>query len=560
MKKRRKALSLIMALMMIMALVVALPLTASAAGTGSITVSPPSSGSLALAADDFEVYKVFDLSYMEGPPESYAYTPVADYSGFTPTDPDAKIVWIWMNADSRTDAPTGLGGTLDAAMVTLSKELWKFIESNGIDPVTTASKTLSGDNVKISGLDSGYYLVSGGGNATGNNPATVGSVCILISVTDGNDSEMALKADAPTIKKWVYDPDETGTPFDPNIIRNADYVKTTGWVKWTDQAIGDNVWFKLDSAVPDMMGYDTYTYTVHDKMQPGLLFNSSSVKVYIDGAEKTSGYTVSLNPTDGCTFDIAFDPSDFVTLTKGAKIEIIYSAKLDFDNALIYTNHNDNTVYLEYSNNPKTGHEDETGNTPEDTVWVYTYSFDVFKYTGDLANSPTALPGAEFVLITNKPDYPPGVDVEDPGTWLPGVPITFTYNAVTGVYRYDPDSANYTLTSGDDGMIKVEGLDEGTYFLMETKAPEGYNRLPNDATLGVGIYNFVGDRMALDTDQTDKMTLNGDAPNVIGIENNAGTVFPSTGGIGRTIFIVIGLTVMAGAAVTLIVRRKVTDK
>ena len=550
MRTSKKLLSTIMALMIAVTMVMAFPAAASAA-TGSITVSPPNS-SLTLAAGDFSVYKVFDLSYVAGPPESYAYTPVADYSGFTADDPDAAIVWAWMNENPRVDlTPSGLSGTLDAAMVTLSQELWKFIEdSHGAIAPVSADNELSGGKVTISGLDPGYYLVHGGGNAAGNVPPAVGSVCILISVTDGNDSAMALKADAPTIDKWVFDPDRDPTTAE----KEAGKATGDNWVKWTDNAVKDDVWFKLTSQVPDMKGYKSYTFTVHDKMDPGLAFNDD-VTVYVNGALYSGDNykVVTSGLTDGCTFEIVFDPDEFIKLTAGDSIVVSFSATLDFDNAVIYKAHNDNTVYLEYSNNPKIGGEGETGDTPDDNVWVYTYYFDVFKYTGDLEDSPQALQGAEFALFKTQPTS--AFDAEDQSTWAAFKPVGFTDNG--SAYRYDPDSTAYKFTSDANGKIRLEGLDEGTYYLVETTAPEGFNRLTGAQT--VTISNDTGDRMVLNTSETEHMMLNSAAVDTVNVENNTGTEFPGTGGIGRTVFVLGGSVLMLGALAAMFIRRRISD-
>lgn len=227
-----------------------------------------------------------------------------------------------------------------------------------------------------------------------------------------------------------------------------------------------------------------------------------------------------------------------------------YTAKLNA-NAKIGLPGNVNEAYLTYSNKPDQsgqGENQPTGNTPEDKVIVFTYGLDVTKV--DSKNAETKLKDAEFKLKNSD------------GKWA-----TITDGKVTG--WADAESQGAILKSGEDGKFKVEGLDNGGYTLVETKAPAGYN-LPADGfsvTLEATTKNnqtWNGTASTALTDLAVKVDQTSGTGNVdtglgaITIKNTQGSSLPSTGGMGTVLLYVAGIAVfvLAGATLVMALRRR----
>ena len=347
----------------------------------------------------------------------------------------------------------------------------------------------------ISNLKLGYYLVD----------STVGALCELNTTKPG--VEITDKNERPTIEKKVQeDSDEQ-------------------WGDVNDADIGQTVNFKSTvSAKPGAR-----KYVVHDKMDSQLEFVSVT-SITAGSATLTEGagsdYTVvTTGLNDGCTFHIVFTDTYLDSITADTNIVINYTAKLTSD-AVAGTGY-DNETWLDYGDNQHTEH---------DTTTTYTWKLPIYKYHMD-GDTKKALPGAEFILYKGSEEN--------------RVYAQVTEGKLTGWTTTKTDAT--TLVSGADGMIAVEGLDADTYYLEETKAPGGYNKLAGPVK--VEISHAVTDAGAHMTH-----TLKQDATNVeeVGIENKSGTELPSTGGIGTTIFYVLGSILVIGAVVLLITKKRMS--
>ena len=364
-------------------------------------------------------------------------------------------------------------------------------------PAGSAKPTADG-SATISDLKLGYYLVD----------STVGALCELN--TTKPSVEITDKNERPTIEKKVQeDSDEK-------------------WGDVNDADIGQTVKFKSTvSAKPGAR-----KYVVHDKMDAALKFDSvtsitAGSKTLTEGAGKD--YTVvTTGLTDGCTFHIVFTETYLDSITTDTDIVINYTAKLTKD-AVADTGYVNDT-WLDYGDNQHTEH---------DTTTTYTWKMPIYKYHKD-GDTKKALAGAEFILYKGSDesnrDY-----------------AQVANGKLTGWTKEKAEAT--TLVSDADGKIAVEGLDADTYYLEETKAPGGYNKLAGPVK--VVISHTVTDEGAHMTH-----TLKQDATDVaverVEIENKSGTELPSTGGIGTTIFYVLGSILVIGAVVLLITKKRMS--
>lgn len=346
----------------------------------------------------------------------------------------------------------------------------------------------------ISDLELGYYLVD----------STVGALCELN--TTKPDVEITDKNTAPNIKKEVQeDSDEK-------------------WGDVNDADIGQDVNFKSTvSAKPGAR-----KYVVHDKMDAALKFDGvTSITAGDTTLTEGTDYTVvTTGLTDDCTFHIAFTETYLNSITADTDIVINYTAKLTSD-AVAGTGYV-NETWLDYGDNQ---------HTERDTTTTYTWKLPIYKYH-KAGETKKPLAGAEFILYKGSEesnrDY-----------------AQVTNGKLTGWTKVKTDAAR--LVSGDDGMIAVEGLDADTYYLEETKAPGGYNRLAGPVKVEISH-----DVSAEGTQMTHTLKQDTTVVDKVEIENQSGTELPSTGGIGTTIFYVLGSILVIGAAVLLITKKRMS--
>ena len=501
--KIRRFLSLIPVLAMLLA--IALPIAAFAADNASITIKAPAG--FTIDEEDFVAYRLCGVT-VDSTGENFGYTPTTALTTFIAANsPDfgedfaGFMEYLFENETDLTDlvqalmaAGFGTGGTPE-----------------NDDP-----------DVVIRGLDFGYYLVAGKGSTIvgeGQSPVKVAAYSALVTVhaksVDLNE-DIILKADAPEIHKYVS------------------ATSTVGDGKSASVNIGDEVFFKLVSAVPNMEGYTAYTFKVYDTLSVGLSlapgFDETDVAITI-GSTEFSDFTVA---ADGQELTITFG-SSFISYKEsaGSAIVIEYSAVLN-EVAAVGMPGNPNTVYLQYSNDP---YGTTTGETPEDEVDVFTFGLDIKKVDGKTTTK--ALDGAEFELRTAAGN--------------PATAVAFTKDG--GIYRVDPDSAAVTLISGADGMISIKGLDAGVYYLVETKAPDTYNALTEAIQLKI---ESNGDVKLWNPKAKHGTGAYGRAHGILQVENFSGDMLPGTGGIGSTIFYVVGLIALISmAAGTVALIRKV---
>lgn len=350
--------------------------------------------------------------------------------------------------------------------------------------------------VTFTGVTNGYYLVD----------TSLGALCSLDNVT-GNAAKISEKNKVPSVEKKV---------------KSGDVYESRNSAK-----IGDTVEYKTTI----MINGSVEKVVLHDKMDAGLTFDEKSVKVKVDGADVAeASYTLQKPGTessDRCTFEIEFKDSYIAGLAAGTQIEVTYSATLNESAVIGTTGGNKNDTWLKYGN---------SGSVTSETT-TYSYSFDLVKTDSD----GTLLAGAKFKLYADQ-DCTSEIKLVADGT--NGYRVATT--GETGV-QYIETNANSALT--------IKGLKgTTTYYLKEIEAPKGYNELENAFKFTIGSAN-ISSNLSETSNKWDEVKSTG-----IHIINNAGTTLPSTGGMGTTVFYVVGGGLMAVAVVLLVTKKRMENK
>ena len=405
--------------------------------------------------------------------------------------------------------------------------------------LTTAAgsaNTVTDGKYVISGLAAGYYLVKDqDGSLTGDNDSYTEYIIQVV----GNVTATP-KSDVPEVQKKVKD------------INDSTDTTKTDWQDSADYDIGDSIPFQLKATLADnVSSYTTYKVVFHDTLSKGLTYNNDA-KVYIDGTE-TNGFTVTatVNADGITTLTVSCDDVKALNAVNSSAITVEYTAKLN-ENAVLGSAGNPNEVYLEYSNNPNKSENgnNETGETPKDVVIVFTYKTIINKV--DSENKP--LTGAAFKLEKLIKGEDGAAD-----TW-------------TTVKEFTVDETTTSFT--------FSGLDDGQYKLTETKTPVGYNTIDPIYFVIEATHDATADTPALTvlkayltdengnkkTEVKDGETVNIDLGTVdltagsitTTVVNQSGSKLPSTGGIGTTIFYVLGAILVVGAVVLLVTKKRMS--
>ena len=488
MKHARKLTSLLLALVMVFALAV----TVAAEGTtepakGSITVENPREG------QEYKAYKIFDVVYDN-----------AGHYSYTIEGGDSRSPW-YDTVNGYASELNGLTltqvGNKTTYVVTFGKVYFsapKFADAlkkalaNGSVADTGSKLATEGSSVSVTGLPLGYYFVT----------SSTGALCSL-----------------DTTNPSVIIHDKNNIPFE-----KTKTVEKNGF------NVGDTVPFIITGEVPEHTIFTTYTYEITDKMSDGLTFNEDSVTVKVGGtqqAESNTTYTFNKgNAGDGYTFKVTIYVKNYKV---GQPIEVIYTATVN-EKAVAKISHNE--AKLTYSDNPT----DETHKTttPPQKVDVYTSKIAILKVAD--GSEATKLKGAKFVLYKEE---------------TTGGTTTIRYykkwdkttNEVTWVDKITDATEVETDANGE---AFFDGLANGIYHLVETKAPAGYNQLDQPYTVKVNEKNTP-------------VTNENDLTVTARVTNKTGAVLPSTGGMGTTIFYVLGAVLVVGAGVLLVTKKRMSQ-
>lgn len=423
----------------------------------------------------------------------------------------------------------------------------------------------------------GYYLIKNTDIPAASADKGTSYTKFILRVSE-TSTTVTPKTDAPTLEKKIWHNDTVAEPTIENAAPTGE-----GWGDVGDNQIGDTVYYYTKTSVPDMSNYDTYKYIIRDQMSKGLTIGDVTNIVYVPKAAGASSIDIKANAdiimgddadtTDFTeTFYVSFaDLKDVLkTNADGGYIYTYYTATLNKDalvsNSANATQHNDNTAYLTYSNNPNhSGSGDnETGDTPKDTVYDWTLTFNGSKV--DEKKDP--LTGAGFTLYAGSGESVSADPIQLVAVTNLDNVKNVTSDTNTNYYRIatadeiaDSSVKKVTEMLQSEGKTKfmILGLDDAkSYTLKETTTPATYNT-GDDIVINKlnTTYNDDGNEMtALTADITNEGVASTGVENSVQIQNKKGSTLPSTGGIGTTMFYVGGGVLVAGAGVLLITKKR----
>lgn len=479
-------------------------------GEGKITINN------AIPGQTYKIYKILELESYDSTTGNYAYKVTPEWKNFVDGDGNAYLKRV-----DGTDYVNWVGDATNkgAHVKEFAKNAIAYVKKANSPVITykekkapdaSAGKTTS--TVTFDSLPLGYYLVD----------SSAGSLCGLD--TTAKEVTIEEKNGVPSVDKKVSST-ETG---------NYDTSNTA--------SIGDTVHFKTTiTAQPGAQNY-----VLHDKMIEGLTFDQNSVNVSLHKNatnndenltnEDYSVVTTGLESKDPkCTFHINFTKELCDRLAANDTITVTYSAVLNEKAKIGNVDKNTNETWLKYGDSKNTQHE---------TTTTKTFEMNVFKFYEDKNNSNTekGLAGATFKLTKDSQD---AVNI--------GFVKISNETATDDVYRVAKRGETgtvATITSPKSGKFTIQGLGAGTYYLTETKQPDGYNKLSGPVTV---VIDKDGQVKVKNGDAYDEVTQ-------VKVENKSGTVLPSTGGTGTTMIYLVGAVLVLGSGVVLATKRRVKGK
>ena len=481
--------------------------TATTGETGKITINN------AVDGQTYTIYKLLDLESYESKKNeqgeeigNYSYKPNKDWNSFISTAVDSAGT-KYFDVDENGYARWNVDETETAEF---AKKALAYAKDEAHPIVGVSNKKEKGNDLTFTNLSLGYYLVD----------SSVGALCSLD--TTNPNATIQEKNGQPTVEKKVSS------------------TAGGGYGESNDVNIGDTVYFQ--TIITAQAG--AQDYVLHDTMDEGFTF-TNNIQVKLNDSEVENQYysiylkgTENNKTTDGCTFEIRFTKDFCDKLKENDKIYVTYTAMLNSKAFIGIKNDNEgsgntNTTKITYGVNNKESVESKTQ--------TYTYQIPVFKYTG---NDQKPLPGAKFSLYTTETE---------------GNAIKLVQETTTQNYRFamQNESGITEITTTDTGRFSIQGLKPGNYWLEETAAPKGYNKLKKRIKIAVGAHGAIKIDGNYNADGT---VSGGNLKAEVGVENKTGKVLPSTGGVGTTMIYLIGGALVLGSGVVLATKRRVKNK
>lgn len=495
-------------------------------GNETITVSNSTSSGISIAGNTFNVYHLF---YEDSETSFAVHEDFVGYFSGTKTNGYASTV----NFDALKASSDNLYNYAAASFVNsyndtntmyiLADEIRDYIITNETDPTQSSAVPTSEDGYEyttFSGLDYGYYFVMSPESTIGGLGVAADGAFVILE--EGSSPELAVKTHSPTVTKDIWHND------------------LSDWDVVGDYQIGDTAEFLVTSVLPaDVSSYQTfdYYYVLTDTMSQGLT-PTEDVTIYIDAEleNQLNAQYVEYITYDGNTFTVKINVAALDEDLDLTHLYFYYTATVNED-AVVSTDRETNQVTLTFSNNPYD--ESDTG-TSDATVYSYTFDMDVLK-TDETGETPLA--GAEFALSD-----------EDGQIYLAFAETIDDVDYYYTLAEQSGEDAGTIITSAT-GKFNISGLDDATtYTLTEVAAPEGYNAInPITFTITAG-YDALG---TIDSLTIDNSSFSADTSGLSAtIVNRQTILLPETGGIGTTIFQVIGALLIGTALVLLVLKTK----
>ena len=469
--------------------------TAAATGNGKITITN------AIPSQTYKIYRILELESYNTTTGNYAYKATATWKPFIESN-EIKDVYVTINDGYVTWKDNADVATFAKKALAYANTQNHIINSDKSQIAPAAAAGVTTSTVAFSDLPLGYYLVD----------SSAGALCSLD--TTATEVRIQEKNGVPSVEKKVQEDSKVG--------------KADEWGESNTADIGQTVNFQTTiTAQPGAQNY-----VLHDKMVAGLTFTDGSVAVKLKSSQteknltKDTEYTLTTSGlTDGCTFEIAFTPAFCNTLKANDQIIVTYSATLN-EKAVIAGEGNKNETWLKYGDSSTTTHS---------TTTTKTFELPVFKYTG----TDTPLKDAEFELKRNNETIAIALIKK---TLVEGE--TYTGD----IYRVAKPGETGTVTkviTPNTGKFKIEGLDAGTYYLTETKQPDGYNKLSAPITVVIA--------------ENGTITVGSKTVDEVKVQNNTGTILPTTGGNGTSLIYFLGAVLALVSGVVLITKQRMKN-